>query len=215
MNSKRIQAIAFLAIALVALGLGVKLAIKTNAPEPVSEHTHVYQTPRVLNAFQLQAANGDVFKNEDLNGHWSLLFLGYLSCPDVCPMTMMKLTQILPELNETANNARVVFLSVDPQRDTGEKIGNYTQYFDDSIIGLRAEHKDLYPFVRNLGLMYSIPQLEVKENYFVDHSGSIVLLNPEGQIHAMFKPRVELGEVPTVDPDIILKDFQAIIKNAS
>ena len=125
-------------------------------------------------------------------------------------MTMMKLSQILPELKQVADNSQVVFVSVDPKRDTVAKVAQYVDYFHPDIIGLRAEHKDLYPMVRDLGLMYSIPSNDIEDNYYVDHSGSIVLINPQGQIHAMFKPVVKAGEVPTIVPEIVVKDFKII-----
>jgi protein SCO1 len=216
MNRKSLQIVMLLVFAFIALGAGIKLALDSNmnAPAKVSEFTQLYETPRAIKPFTLTDTENQVFDNASLKGHWSLLFLGYMSCPDVCPTTMMKLTQILPSLREVDPSARVVFLSVDPKRDTTEKVGQYKAYFDDSIVGLRAEHKELYPFVRNLGLMYSIPPQEVEAGYFVDHSGSIVLINPDGQIHAMFKPKVAVGEVPSVDENLVVQDFTNIVGKA-
>lgn len=205
---KKNQSIIIAVVAILSFVIGVSL-FQSSQPK-TDPTTLVYQSPRALKSFSLEAHTGKSFSNEDLKGKWSLLFLGYLSCPDICPMTMMKLSKILPELKQINSDTQVLFLSVDPKRDTPEKVGQYANYFHPEIIGLRAEHKDLYPLVRDLGLMYSIPSNEVTDNYYVDHSGSIVIINPKGHIHGMFKPEVNLGEVPTIDPKTLLKDFKII-----
>ena len=195
-------------VGILSLVLGMSL-FQSSRPD-LDSTTLLYNSPRALNKFELQNHRGELFSNTDLQGKWSFLFLGYLSCPDICPMTMMKLSSILPDLQTHSDRTQVLFLSVDPKRDSAEKVAQYVDYFHPEIVGLRAEHKDLYPLVRDLGLMYSIPSNEVEDNYYVDHSGSIVLINPKGQIHAMFKPLVEAGQVPTIDPQIVLKDFSLI-----
>ncbi|QTH62920.1 SCO family protein [Psychrosphaera ytuae] len=205
---KKSQSIYVVIIALISFILGISLY--KGGQDSVDPTTLVYKSPRGLKSFAMQSHTGSVFTNEQLQGKWSFLFLGYLSCPDICPMTMMKLSQILPELKQVADNSQVVFVSVDPKRDTVAKVAQYVDYFHPDIIGLRAEHKDLYPMVRDLGLMYSIPSNDIEDNYYVDHSGSIVLINPQGQIHAMFKPVVKAGEVPTIVPEIVVKDFKII-----
>lgn len=202
------QTIIVAILAFIAFSVGIYSSMDKG--ESVSKSTHLYTQPRELKDFELVDHNGNDFSNKDIAGKWSVLFLGYLSCPDICPTTMMKLSRLIPELTKVQENTQVLFLSVDPKRDKVENIQQYTNYFHESILGLRAEHKSLYPFVRNLGLMYSIPPEEVSEGYYVDHSASVVLLNPKGQIHAMFKPKVELGEIPSIDPDVLLADFKII-----
>ncbi|WP_210560689.1 SCO family protein [Psychrosphaera aestuarii] len=205
---KKTQIFLIAILALMAFSAGVYFSVEQEVG--VSEQTHLYKQPRAIDDFVLTTQTGASFSNGDLEGKWSFLFLGYLSCPDVCPTTMMKLSGLIPQLEEVAPNTQVLFLSVDPKRDKVENIRDYTNYFHQSILGLRAEHKALYPFVRNLGLMYSIPPAEVEDGYYVDHSGSVVLINPQGEIHAMFKPEVELGQVPSINPTTMLEDFKLI-----
>ncbi|MUH73476.1 SCO family protein [Psychrosphaera haliotis] len=195
-------------LACVAFAVGIYSSLDKD--ESVSKNTHLYTQPRELKEFELIDQNGERFSKSNMMGQWSVLFLGYLSCPDICPTTMMKLSRLIPDLTQVQENTQVLFLSVDPKRDKVDNIQQYTNYFHESILGLRAEHKSLYPFVRNLGLMYSIPPEEVSEGYFVDHSASVVLINPQGQIHAMFKPHVELGEIPSINPEVLLSDFKII-----
>ena len=125
---------------------------------------------------------------------------------------MAKLSRLLPELNEISEvPVQVLFVSVDPKRDTAEKRKQYVEYFNPDILGLGAEHKDLFPFVRNLGLMYSVPDNDAQD-YFVDHSASVVLIDPNGNTAAIFKPEIKLGQVPTIDTAIITADFKTLIQ---
>lgn len=201
-------------IAGLAFTLGLKV-YQTHNQQLYAKQTYVYQPVRTLEKFSLQDQNGEVFTNENLKGKWSFIFLGYISCPDICPLTMANFSRILPELEKTVTlPPQIVFVSVDPKRDTKENIAEYTQYFHKNIVGLRAEHKNLFPFVRNLGLMYSIPTEEQVDNYYVDHSASVILTNPDGNIKAIFKPKIVSGQVPSVDMTTLARDF-AILANRS
>jgi protein SCO1/2 len=200
----------YLLIAAIALFIG-QLVYHVKYGKTVSDTTQVYEPARLIKPFTLEDQEQQVFNQENVKGKWSLVFLGYLSCPDICPMTMAKLANLLPKLEASSDDpVQVLFLSVDPQRDTAQRRKEYVNYFHPDIIGLGAEHKDLFPFVRNLGLMYSIPA-DGEEQYFVDHSASVVLINPDGMIAAIFKPKVEVGMVPTINSKVLLTDFQTLV----
>ena len=202
----------YLLLAAIALFVG-QLYYQTQYAEKVyAETTQVYQPARELKSFELQDQHGQPFNNKQLDGNWSLVFLGYLSCPDICPKTMAKLSNLLPKLQSVSSQpVQVLFVSVDPARDNTSRRKEYVDYFNPNIVGLGAEHTNLFPFVRNLGLMYSIPTGE-DENYFVDHSASVVLINPEMQIAAIFKPEIKVGQVPTIDSKVVLADFQTLVE---
>ena len=197
-------------IAGLAFTVGVNVHQTHNEPT-FAKQTYVYQPVRTLEKFSLQDQNGKVFSNANLKGKWSFIFLGYISCPDICPLTMANFSRVLPELEQSVTlPTQVVFVSVDPKRDTTEKMAEYTHYFHKNIVGLHAEHKDLFPFVRNLGLMYSVPTEEQIDNYYVDHSASVILTNPDGNITAIFKPKIVSGQVPSVDMETLAKDFATL-----
>ena len=199
-------------VALVAFIVGMAF-YNAKTEKSYSQQTYVYQPARPLPAFSLMDQVGEEFSAEKLKGKWSFVFLGYLSCPDICPMTMAKFSRLIPELNKIPGvESQVLFVSVDPKRDTQSKIKQYVEYFHKDVIGLRAEHKDLFPFVRNLGLMYSVPSKDEVDGYFVDHSASVILTNTSGQIAAIFKPEVKLNKVPTVDTELVLQDFITLVK---
>jgi len=209
---KQIQNAIVAVVALVAFVVGVSF-YQSETEKTYSPNTYVYQPARPLADFNLVDQHGEPFTEQELLDKWSFVFLGYLSCPDICPMTMSKFSRLIPELNELPDvESQVLFVSVDPKRDEPENIRQYVEYFHQDVVGLRAEHKDLFPFVRSLGLMYSIPPSDQEEGYFVDHSASVILINPEGQIAAIFKPKVELKQVPTIDTKVVLSDFMTLLE---
>lgn len=182
------------------------------------EHALYYQQARDLKPFKLTDHQGNAFTNKNLQGKWSWVFFGYTSCPDVCPTTLQELNFIYPQLSETAPN-QVLLVSVDPNRDSQEKLAQYIAYFNRDFIALTAGHDVLYPFARNMGLMYAITDDKDSANhdvesgrYLVDHSASIVLINPQGKIAAIFKPEQEIGQVPSIDGAKLVSDFKKIVR---
>jgi len=199
----------FIVILAVAAALVGAFSFKQLTKLPLPEHALYYQQPREVKTFELTDHKGQVFGKDQLKGKWSLVFFGYTSCPDVCPTTLQNLGFIYDDLKAVAKNSQVLLVTVDPLRDTQEKLSQYIAYFNPEFIALRAGHEVLFPFARNMGLMYSIS--EDKEDYLVDHSASLVLINPDGKITAIFKPEQAVGKVPSIDSDKLLSDFQKIV----
>jgi len=173
------------------------------------EHALYYQQPREIKPFEFINHNGQSFTKEQLKGKWSWVFFGYTSCPDVCPTTLQNLGFIYDDLKSIAKNSQILLVSVDPQRDTQERLSQYIAYFNPEFIALRAGHEVLFPFARNMGLMYAING--EGEDYMVDHSASLVLINPAGKITAIFKPEQVVGQVPAIDSNKLLSDYQKIV----
>lgn len=194
-------------VALVALVFGV--VVFNNLPKPVPQAL-VYDPARALQPFELESSLGHAVTNTDLQGQWTLLFTGYTFCPDICPTTMADLRKVLPQLQQQTDvPVKVWMISVDPQRDTVKRVSDYAQFFGEAFIGVRAEHPQLYPFVNDLGLMYSIPE-EGETDYLVNHSAAIVLVNPDGFRQAIFKAEHIIGEIPTVSMAQLATDFAII-----
>lgn len=194
-------------LALVAVGVGyfAYQSLPTEKPTAL-----VYEPARALEPFVLESSLGAPVTQESLHEQWTLLFTGYTFCPDICPTTMAELRRILPELQQATNwPVRVWMISVDPQRDTLQRVTDYATFFGEEFVGVRADHPELYPFVTGLGLMYSIPRPE-DQDYLVNHSAAIVLVNPRGERTAIFNAEHELGAVPTVNMAQLAKDFSLI-----
>ncbi|MDX5405943.1 MAG: SCO family protein [Chromatiaceae bacterium] len=201
----------YVLLAAAALVSGVVLyQLATTHAEP--KLALVYPQPRALADFSLTDQHGDTVNRERLYGQWTLAFVGYTYCPDICPLTLAKLAGVQPELAALVKEPlKVWFISVDPNRDTIEQINNYVSYFEQAnVLGMTAGHDQLFPFVRQLGLMYALSST-TEENYLVDHSASVVLINPQGQLVAMFKPPMQVGQLPVVDAEQLLADFPLVL----
>lgn len=198
-----------LAIAAVVAG-GLSYKLWQQPAEPKS--ALVYPQARNLQEFQLVDQHGQPTGREQLYQQWTLAFVGYTYCPDICPLTLAKLAGVQPELAAMVKEPlKVWFISVDPQRDSVEQLNNYVNYFQQpAVLGLTAGHDQLFPFVRQLGLMYALNS-NAEGNYLVDHSASVVLINPQGQLVAMFKPEMAIGQVPVIDTKQLLADFPLVL----
>ncbi|MDX3772695.1 SCO family protein [Chromatiaceae bacterium AAb-1] len=177
------------------------------------EQALVYPAARNLAEFQLTDQDNQPVSRENLYGQWTLAFVGYTHCPDICPLTLAKLAGVQPQLAAMVSEPlKIWFISADPARDTPAQLATYTGYFEQpAITGITAGHDQLFPFVRQLGLMYSLSST-TETDYLVDHSASVVLLNPQGQLVAMFKPVMAAGEVPVIDTGILLSDFPKVLR---
>jgi protein SCO1/2 len=202
-------------IAFIALVIGVVAAINIAPPRGIDkiQHVSLYPLARALPDFQLIDHNKQIFTEEDLKGHWSLVFVGYTFCPDICPTTMAELTGIYPELQKIPTDfpIQIVLLSVDPNRDTPERLNEYINFFHSDFIAVSGEHPQLFPLVRAMGMMYSMSESTDNPNYLVDHSSSVVVVNPKAQVVGRFKPEFVAGKLPVSEGQKILADMPAII----
>jgi len=165
----------------------------------------VYDVPRRFNDFALQDQHGAVFSAERLQGRWSLLFFGYTYCPDICPITLATIRQFEQLLQqadaEVASQLQVAMISVDPQRDTPEKLAEYMAFFGDDYVGASGEYIDIFNLARQLNVAFGY-QPQPDGSYLVSHSGEIILINPEGHFHGFFK-------IPH-DPEKMLATFRSV-----
>jgi protein SCO1/2 len=136
--------------------------------------------------FHLLSPKGE-FSNASLKGHWTFLEFGYTHCPDVCPTHLALLSDVLKQL-PAGQHPRVVFISVDGQRDTLDVLDRYVPAFNPEFIGATGSDRDLKPLVRELGVYYVRNAPEGGSgNYSVDHTSSIFLMAPDGSLRAVFQ----------------------------
>lgn len=177
------------------------------------EQADYYPAGRDINPFTLTDGDGKPFTQASLVGHWTFLFLGYTYCPDICPTTLAEMRSAYPELKKIAPSSQVLFVSADPKRDDSARLKNYTAFFQPEFKAATAPHRNLFPFIRNLGLVYSIVEHGDK-GYLIDHSASIVLIGPAGKLMAVFRPKTGPGLVPQVSMDGMVSDFAKIVRLA-
>ena len=183
----------YIAFVLVALFSAVTGALVWKATEQRGSGDQpallVLPEPRDIPAFQLVDQDGRPWGAEQLSGNWSLLFFGFTHCPDICPGTLFDLQQLQEQLEESQPNLRhqVVFVSVDPERDTPERLKEYVHYFSPDFTGVTGCLDVLLPLTRKLGIAYRIADHDDgAAGYNVDHSASVLLMDPEGRLHGVF-----------------------------
>jgi len=151
----------------------------------------LFPDPKPLTAFALTDHKNRVFDLASLKGKWSFLFFGFTHCPDVCPMTLAVLARARDSIAKHtagAEDIQFVFISVDPNRDTVSKLGQYVDYFDTTFLGVTGDNAQIGSLAGQLGAAY---QVEIKpglENYPVYHSAAVFLLDPRARYHAVFTP---------------------------
>lgn len=156
---------------------------------------YLHETPRNFGKISLVDHHGEVFDRSRFEGKWSLVFFGFTYCPDVCPTTMAFLDQFMAQLEGTeAEDTQVVMVSVDPARDTVEQLSQYVPYFNPDFIGVTGEFLDVHRFATALNTPFrKVPGQD--ENYLVDHSSNVVLINPKGDYHGFFKAPLDQAKM--------------------
>lgn len=185
--------IILLLIVATVIGLIVNKVTKPrilNQMELRAQDAIVFDKPRRFSDFELIDQRGELFTRDDLQGKWSLLFFGFTHCPDICPLTLLDLSRWLPSLpKEIANDTQVILVSLDPARDTPEVLEQYVSAFSKDFIGVTGEFLTLRRFANELNVAFA--KVTQGDDYTVDHSGNIVLINPRGDYHGFLKPPFE------------------------
>ena len=133
--------------------------------------------------FTLEGAGNKTITQANFKGKTVVLFFGYASCPDICPTTMVQLSQVMHELGPEAKNVRILFVSVDPHRDTPDKLQAYVDTFDKHAIGLTGTEKQIADVARRYRVSYQIekPKPGQGDNYEVSHSRGIYIFDAQGR----------------------------------
>lgn len=154
----------------------------------------MFDTPRRFDDFTLLNQKGEPFTRDDFVGKWSLVFFGFTHCPDICPTTLADLDRLLGKLPaDIAEDTQVVLVSLDPARDTPEILAEYVGYFDPDFTGVTGDFLTLRRFANQVNVAFN--KVTIGDDYTVDHSGNIVLINPRGDYHGFFKPPFELAKL--------------------
>ncbi|HHF7373553.1 SCO family protein [Legionella bozemanae] len=153
-------------------------------------HGTYLENPRPVNRFSLTGIDAKSFDNKSLKGKWTIMFFGFTNCGYVCPTTMAELTKMYHLLEDKGvkNLPRVVMISIDPERDNQEKLGSYVTSFHPDFYGARGDEESIKLMTREMGIAYAkvIEQGNDSKNYDIQHSGALMLFNPQGELNAFF-----------------------------
>lgn len=156
---------------------------------PALQTATIFQQPRIISNFELTNDEDKPFTLDNLKGHYSLLFFGFTHCPDLCPTTLVMLNNVYKTLENAKlkNLPQIVFISVDPERDTPKTIKTYLSSFNTAFLGATGSKKQLDTLTQEMNVLYTkIATPGDSENYGIDHSGTILLVNPKGQFYGVF-----------------------------
>ena len=175
---------------------------------------------RQLPEFQLLDHNNQDVSQESLKGQWHLISYGFTTCPDICPTTLSQLAivnQHLKGLGRT--DLRVLFYTVDHRRDTVMQMASYVPFFDADFVGLtHIDNSDNLhlPFEQGLGIVAQLVPSKgtdvdpAANEYQVNHGVTLFLINPRGQLQAIFRPEISRSGDHTFSPDTVIRDYLAI-----
>jgi protein SCO1 len=202
----RFQSLALaIVVGIVAVVAGMLLSRQLMPGSAVALASGTLLEPaRPLPAIDFVDQHGAAFGPERLRGRWSLMFFGFTSCPDICPATLAVLAQVEKLLADLPADRRpqIVLVSVDPKRDKPEQLAAYVKFFSPSFTGITGTQDAVDEFTRQMGVPIAITQLD-GGGYTVDHSASIFLINPAGEMRALFS-------TPHT-PKLIADDYRAVV----
>jgi protein SCO1 len=186
-------------IGVFALILGLLvgwLLINFIAP-PYTYHGTLIQSPNLANNFTLTGRAGEPVSLSDFRGKAVLIYFGYTFCPDVCPATMVELAKANELLGNDSEKAQVIMISVDPARDTPQKLQEYVTYFDPAFIGITGNEDEIAAAATPFGIYYEKHEGTVSTGYLIDHTASVVVVDPEGYLRLVYSfntPGEEIAE---------------------
>ena len=161
--------------------------------------------PRPLPEFTLLDQHSRPFTRAALEGHWTLLFAGFTHCPDVCPSTLAMLSALDRRLGDAGQALQVLFLSLDPERDTPDTLQPYLAHFDPRFVGATGDVAEIDRLMAALGLAY-IRVPTSADGYTIDHSTALVLIDPRANVVGYFKAPLR--------PEAIADDLRPVLAGA-
>jgi protein SCO1/2 len=181
---RRIRLLLWIVVGIAAVG-GIFLAL--NPPSPSNRQSQEMPLDTIGGTFTLVGSDGQPFSSSKLAGKPAALFFGFTHCPDVCPTTLARLSKLRTQLGKGDDGFSIVFISVDPERDTPEDVGRYTTLFDTPVIGLTGSQAQIDRVKSQFGVFSQKVPTEGGD-YSVDHTATVFLLDRNGKFVATLSP---------------------------
>ena len=185
-------------IAGAALGLAAATALLPQVRERIfpSVEQQISSKALVGGAFTLTDNTGKRVTDQDYRGRYTLVFFGYTSCPDICPAGLQLMAGALDKLGAKAERITPIFISVDPQRDTPEKLAAYVKNFDPRLVGLTGTPDEIAAVAKAYKVYYAkVPSKERPDDYTMDHTSIIYVMDPKGEFVTHFTPSTSVDEM--------------------
>ncbi len=209
-TTKICTVLAFVCAAIMMSVMVFHLNHKSDTPQAASENSLLFPAGRDIKEFSLVTSSEKAFTQNDLRHHWTLMFFGFTHCPNICPTTLGMLSKAYQQLHGTYPDLQVVLVSLDPERDSTTTLAKYTANFHPDIIGVSGKIQELRKLQSQLGIysersegdsLNSRPSEDRRlvedrrpdesrnpaSNYTLQHTSSILLINPQGKWVGLFK----------------------------
>lgn len=206
------KAILIILVIALSVGLGIYVSGKKfvfgDIQQQLKQATYLHDQQKSIADFALIDHNNNTFTPDSIKGTWTFWFFGFTHCPDICPITLGTLSATVNRLKSKHNikdEIKIIFVSVDPERDEIAKLKTYTNAFSEHALGVTAAPEQLAPFLKNMGVIaMKQPPTQESSSYLVDHSSSIFLIAPDTGISALFST--------PHNAEVIAQDFLTIRK---
>jgi len=164
----------------------LSLVLLAGAPARAWNSTDMTGALPALKFTMTRASDGKSVTAADFKGKIVLLYFGYTFCPDVCPTTLMNITDMLKHIGKQADDVRVLFVTVDPNRDTLAVLKQYTSSFAPQVVGLRGTRDQLETLAKRYRVAYSVTPASEGHPYEVTHSSAVYVFNRDGAVKLLF-----------------------------
>ena len=185
---KKPRALLSVCVAVLVIGVGIWVGWTIpffGSSAPPEAAGIVFDDPQKIDTVQLVDHAGEEFNVERLQNRWSLIYFGFTNCPDLCPLTLTQFAELDKELGIDTPPIQYIFVSVDPARDSPDRLGAYVEFFLPELLGVTGNSVDLTNFASQLAVGFKAHS-DQGENYSVDHSNAILLVNPAAEFQAVF-----------------------------
>ena len=145
--------------------------------------------------FNLKGPEGKTVSLEDFRNKIVLLYFGYTFCPDVCPITLSKLKYLIHEIGEKAKNVQVIFISIDPERDTYKRLKEYIPYFNPTFIGLTGSKADISEVAKKYQAIYIKQEVKSEAGYLMAHTDVVILVDQNGRYRGRYKSKYDMEKL--------------------
>tara|TARA_B100001996_G_C18363538_1_gene478751 strand:+ start:30 stop:638 length:609 start_codon:yes stop_codon:yes gene_type:complete len=157
--------------------------------------------------FSLTGPEGKTVSLEYFRNKIVLVYFGYTFCPDVCPITLSKLKLIMLDLGKKAEEVQVIFISIDPERDTYQRLKDYVPYFHPTFIGLTGTEADIAAVAKKYQTIYLKQIVESEAGYLMAHTDVVILVDQNGRYRGRYKSKYDMGK--------LTKDINRLLEKGS
>jgi protein SCO1/2 len=186
----------WLLVAAVVVAVGVLTLWSTQTPSP--QYGIVLDQGSASEEFTLTGPGGQPVSLSDYRGKTVLLYFGYTFCPDVCPLTLGDISSALAQMDDGGESVQTVFVTLDPERDTAERLSQYLNFINKSFVGLTGTPEEVAEQASHFGVFYERREGSSPETYFVDHTSQVLVIDKDGYLRMIFPNGVN-GEQMAAD----------------